>query len=89
MLKHQTYKEALLTAIDCLEDAEGHAMSAVLNIAFAGQYKELGRLYEEGELLNVEPAMFEDTGDLNINIILKVVRVINETKASIRNMNDL
>jgi hypothetical protein len=37
-----------------LEDAEGHAMSGVLNIALAGQFKELGRLYEEGDLLEVE-----------------------------------
>ena len=33
--------------------------------------------------------MFENTDDLNINTLLKVVAVINETKASILNMNDL
>lgn len=89
MSKQQTYKEALLSALDCLEDAEGHAMSAVLNIALAGQYKRLGRLYEEGDILEVEPAMFKDTGDFNIDLILKAVSVINKTKASIRNLNAL
>jgi hypothetical protein len=61
----------------------------VLNIAMAGQYKELGRLHQEGELVEVEPSMFEDTGDVNIDLLLKVVGVINDTKASIRNLNAL
>ncbi len=61
----------------------------VLNIALAGQYKELGRLYEEGDLLEVEPAMFENTGDVNIDLILKVVAIIEETKATFRKINSL
>jgi hypothetical protein len=87
MPKQQTYKEALETALECLEESEGHAMSAVLNIAFAGEYKELGKLYEVGEILQVEPSMFEDTGDANIDLILKLVYKINSVKESIRNLN--
>lgn len=89
MSKHQTYKEALITALKCLEEAEGHAMSGVLNIAMSGEYKRLGRLYEVGEILEVEPSMFEDTGDPNIELILKVVALIQEVKASICNLNSL
>ena len=59
MSKQQTYKEALLSALECLEEAQGHALSGVLNIAFAGGYKELGRLYDVGEILEIEPATFE------------------------------
>ena len=89
MAKQQTYKEALESALECLEEAEGHTMSAILNIAFAGEYKELGRLYEIGEILEIEPAMFEETGDANIDLILKLVREINGVKESIRNLNGL
>jgi len=89
MAKQQTIKEALQTALECLDEAEGHAMSAVLNIAFAGEYKELGRLYEIGEILEIEPAMFEDTGDANIDLVLKLVYEINSVKESIRNLNGL
>lgn len=64
-------------------------MSTVLNIALAGPYKELGSLYEEGELLEIEPAMFEDTGDVNIDLILKLVAIIKKTTKSIRNLNSL
>jgi hypothetical protein len=89
MAKQQTYKEALKSALECLEEAEGHTLSAILNIAFAGEYKELGRLYEVGEILQVEPAMFEDTGDGNIDLILKLIYEINSVKESIRNLNRL
>ena len=89
MPKQQTYKEALQTALECVEEAEGHTMSAILNIAFSGEYKELGRLYEIGEILEIEPAMFEDTGDANIDLVLKLVYEINSVKESIRNLNGL
>jgi hypothetical protein len=89
MPKHQTYKEALETALDRLEEAQGHAMSAVVNIAFAGEYKELGMLYEDGEIFDVEPSGFKDTGDMNIDLILKVIYQIDSVKESIRNLNGL
>ncbi len=89
MSQHQTYNEALLSALDCLEDSEGHAMSAVLNIALARPYKELGRLHEVGEIFEVVPDMFRDTGDNNIDMVLKVVDSIIELKETIRNLNAL
>ena len=89
MSQHQTYKEALLSAIQCLDDAEGHAMSAILNVAFAGPDKELGRLYDLGEIFEMEPAMFRDTGDINIDAILKLVESIQQVKESIKNINAL
>lgn len=75
--------------MECLEEAQGHALSAVLNIAFAGKYKELGRLYEVGEMFQIEPAAFEDTGDANIDLILKLISEMDSVKESIRNLNGL
>ena len=86
---HQTYKVALLSSIQCLDDAEGHAMSAVLNIAFAGPHKELGRLYDLGEIFEMEPDMFRDTGDINIYAILTLIKSIQQVKDSIKNINAL
>ena len=89
MSKQPTYKEALQTALDCLEEAEGHTMSAIFNIAFAGTYREIGRLHEEGEMLQLEAAAFEDTGDANVDLVLKLVYEINSVMDSIRNLNNL
>ena len=61
----------------------------MLNIAFAGEYKELGRLYEDGETLQIEPAVFEDSGDVNIDLILKVIYQVDLVKACIRILNGL
>lgn len=87
--KFSTYKEAILSALDCLEEAEGHAMAGVLNIAFSGTYKELGRLHEVGEIFKAEPGMFADTGDTNIDLILKVVEAISNTRETIKNLNGM
>ena len=43
-------------------------------------------MYEVGEILQIEPAMFEDSGDANIDLILKLVYEINSVKDSIRNI---
>jgi hypothetical protein len=89
MRKQLTYIEALEAASECLDEAEGHALSGVLNIAFAGEYNELGRLYENGEIVEIEPGMFEDTGDANVDLILKLVYEINQVKQTLRNLNGL
>ena len=65
MAKQQTYKEALESALECLEEAEGHTMSAILNIAFAGEYKEL-----EGYMRS------EKYWKLNLQCLRKLVMLI-------------
>jgi hypothetical protein len=89
MRKQLTYREALEAASESLDEAEGHALSGVLNIAVAGQYEELGRLYENGEVIEIEPGMFEDTGDANVELVLKLVHEINQVKQTLRNLNGL
>ena len=89
MSPYQTYRESLLTALDCLEEAEGHAMAAILNIAFSGPYQELGKLYDVGEILDVDYLMFEGTEDSNIDLVIQLVKKIQRTRETIRNINAL
>ena len=44
-------------------------MARVMKIAFAGEYEKPGRLYEMGEMLQVEPAAFECSGSANSDLI--------------------
>jgi len=46
-------------------------------------------LYEDGETLQIEPAVFEDSGDVNIDLILKVIYQVDLVKACIRILNGL
>ena len=89
MGKTQTYREALQTAVENLQDASGHALAGVLCIAFAKEYRELGRLYEDGERFQVDPGMFVDMGDTNIDLILKVVNDIDALRETLININGL
>ena len=89
MRKTQNYRAALQTAVENCQDASGHALAGVLCIAFASKYRELGRLYEDGERLQVDPGMFVDTGDTNIDLILKVVNDIDALIETLININGL
>ena len=64
-------------------------MAAILNIAFSGPYQELGKLYDVGEILDVDYLMFEGTEDSNIDLVIQLVKKIQRTRETIRNINAL
>ena len=60
-----------------------------LNFHKSYLYKELGRLHEVGEIFDMDSGIFRDTGDINIDAILRLVETIQQVKESIRNINGL
>lgn len=89
MAQNNDYRHGLTNALESLEDAEGHALNAVVNIAMAGTYQSISRLHEPGEIVEFEPAMFEGLGDTNIDILLRLFYQIRETREKIKNLNGL
>ncbi|HEU4609423.1 MAG TPA: hypothetical protein VFS31_15005 [Chitinophagaceae bacterium] len=89
MPKQQTYKEALVTALKSLDEAQGYILEGAVNIAMVGPYKELGRLHEPGEVLDINADMLRDTGDQNIDLILELADALEAVKEKISNINAL
>ncbi len=88
-MKAQDYKQTLVEAIQLLANAENELFTAMVNVAFSGEYREISSLHQVGEVLNLELAMFEDTPDSNLNHLSKLVKQLAETKNTLMNLNGI
>lgn len=83
------YREALEDAVRALHQAEMDLFTAMVNVGFKGPYEDISRLHEVGEVLHLELAMFEDTGDANLEALAEVVKQVARTKQSLIRLNAL
>jgi hypothetical protein len=83
------YKQWLEDAVHTLQNAENEIFTAMVNVGFSGVYKDISRVHEPGDVINMELAMFEDTDDQNLDFLVEAVRKITEIKESLINLNAL
>ena len=88
-MQDQDYKETIEDAIRTLHEAEIEIFTSMVNVGFKGAYDEISKLHEVGEILNLEIAMFENTGDTNLDALVKIVKEISRTKHHLININGL
>lgn len=83
------YKKTLEQAVYLLHDAETELFTAMVNIGFAGVYEDISKVYEHGESINLELAMFENTSDANLDLMVDLITQIITVKNSLMNLNNL
>ena len=83
------YRESLEDAVRALHLAEIDLFTVLVNVSFKGVYADIARLHEPDEVLNLELAMFEATGDTNLNALVEVVKQVARTKQSLISLNAL
>src|SRR6478735_4871472 len=83
------YKQWLEDAVHTLQNAENEIFTAMVNVGFSGVYKDISTVHEPGDIINMELAMFEDTGDQNLDLLVDVIKKIAEIKESLINLNAL
>ncbi|MBA2330573.1 MAG: hypothetical protein ACR2KB_11400 [Chitinophagaceae bacterium] len=88
-MQDEDYQDTLKDAVRILHDAEIEIFTAMVNVGFKGTYDEISKLHEVGEVLNLEIAMFENTGDANLDTLVKIVKEISRTKHQLININGL
>jgi hypothetical protein len=88
-MKTSDYKVALEDAVKTLEEVENLVFTAIVNVGFSGEYSDISELHEEGEVLNLEVPMFEDTDDQNLTILTGVLKEIVAAKERLINLNGL
>ncbi len=81
------YREALEEAVRTLHKVEIELFTAMVNVGFKGPYDDLSKLHEVGEVINLEVAMFEETGDHNVDLLLEALKNVAKVKQEIVNLN--
>ena len=85
----QDYKQTLIDAVHILNNAQNEIFTAMVNVGFAGVYRDISEVHEKDEILTMELAYFENTGDVNVDTILEVVKNIFSAKHTLINLNTL
>jgi len=88
-MKTNDYKQTLYDAVTVLHKAETEIFTSMVNVAFAGKYKDISEVHDEGEILNMELAFFENTEDANLDILVESVKNIFNSKNRLMNLNAL
>lgn len=88
-MQEDHYKKSLEQAVYTLHDTETMIFTAMVNLGFAGVYEDISKVYEHGETINLELAMFENTGDANLDLMVNVLHKLIDAKNSINNLNNL
>jgi len=81
------YREALEEAVRTLHKVEIELFTAMVNVGFKGPYDDLSKLHEVGEVINLEVAMFEETGDHNVDLLIGALKNVAKVKQEILNIN--
>ena len=88
-MKVAAYTETVLKAVMRLQVAGEELKESLVNVAFTCTYREITEGLDENETLPMEVTYFEDTGDVNVDILLKVVKHIITAKLSMMNLNGI
>ncbi len=88
-MQEEHYKKTLEQAVYALHAAETEIFTAMVNAGFAGVYEDISKVYEHGESINLELAMFENTSDTNLDLMVDLIHQIISVKNSLMNLNNL
>lgn len=85
----QDYKQTLEDAVHILDNAQNEIFTAMVNVGFAGVHRDISEVHEKDEVITMELAYFENTGDVNVDTLLDVVKTIFAAKHTLINLNAL
>ena len=81
------YHKLLEETVSQLEAMKISLFSSIVNIGMVGVYPEIHACMNEGDSYEFEPAHFMDTGDANLDILMKALEALAEAKESLKNLN--
>jgi hypothetical protein len=86
-MQPQEYRDTILEALNKIEVAQTRMFTAMVNVGMSGSLVDLTDAFDLGEVVNFEIEMFEDSGDVNLEIIIKLIKQMEVAKQSLMNLN--
>lgn len=88
-MQNKKYRQRLRETVSFLYYAEDTVFDWVVNLAFSGIYSNIAEVYEENELVAMDPAYFEDTDDANVEILMNLWKRIGLTREKIMDLSGM
>jgi hypothetical protein len=83
------YQDQLLQTVDKLFEIRHELFTQVINLSMIGDMKEINDTFEEGEEFQFELESFEDSTDANVNLLVGMVKQIQNVHDSVCNLNSI
>lgn len=83
------YRESVIDGLKALVEARGHIFVEVLNLATAGEMKDIMSAFENGDSYDFELVHFEDCEDRNIKRLIKLLKKIEKVYFQIKDDNGI
>ena len=85
----ENYKESLKEALQALVKANEIIFDSLINLETQGELKEWNSSVPDGEVHQFDFEIFRNSGDLNVQLLVKVLENIGEAYQSLLNINGL
>lgn len=88
-INKEEYRNLLEEAVSKLEELKISVFTSIINLGMVGVYPEIHACMDEGDAYDFEPAMFSETGDVNLDILLTALEALSDAKESLMNLNGI
>ncbi len=85
----QVYNEKILETVESLIEVRNHLFDKLINIGMLKEFSEVNEVMEEGDIYKFELSHFENSSDVNVNLLVELIKKIEETTYSICNLNNI
>lgn len=88
-MQTEHYRGNLQAALQTLMSVNGSIYNNVIGIAMQGELKDFNDSVPVGEVHKFDFAIFENCTDTNIQLLVKLMKVVDETFLTIQNINNI
>lgn len=83
------YRSQLIESLSLLKVVREHLLTQVVNISAESELKDILSVFEEGDSYTFEIEQFENSKDVNVQMLLALCKEIENVYTSIHNVNAL
>lgn len=83
------YQDQLLQTVDKLFELRHEVFTQVINLSMTGDMKEIDEAFEVGDEFQFELESFEDGSDTNVNLLISLVKQIQDAHDAVCNLNNI
>jgi hypothetical protein len=88
-MQPDNYKENLRNALQNLIKVNQSIFDSLISISMQGELKEWSDSVPIGEIHQFDFALFKNCDDTNIQMLVKLIEVVDETFESLKNINNI
>ena len=85
----KSYNEIIRETLESLIEVRHQLFEKLINVAMLNELSEINDAFDVGDIYHFELGHFELSSDINVNLLVELIKKIEQTTASISNLNNI